>query len=191
MLAGGLVTSLGLTWLASRPSARARLGTLRGATVFVVAALALAAGAGAVVWLVGALLESARAGNPVLPSTPGLLLFGVFLGLPLALPAVVMSWSDARRRRAAELNKRDFVPTKDDRRAFAEKLEKQIVELSHEPRSVKASIGGDGGRILSFEGDLDAGEGSRLVSALRADLKELDFKRVEGGSGASSWWEPV
>lgn len=52
------------------------------------------------------------------------------------------------------------------------------------------AIGGAGGTVLKFEGDLSAEEGERLTVALRADLKEVGFKRVEGG-GAKSWWVRV
>jgi hypothetical protein len=70
-------------------------------------------------------------------------------------------------------------------------LGRQIEEISPTPRKVVASVGGDGGRVLSLEGDIDAEEGDRLTTALRADLQELGFKRVEGGTGSTTWWSRV
>lgn len=190
VLSGGLATSLGLGWLARRPRARDVLLATRGWMLALGATVAVAAGLGGTYWLVRSLLAGAAAG-PSLPSPLGLLVFGSLLGIPLALPAVVVAWNDVRAERAAALKKRDFVPTKDDRRAYAVDLVRQITELSDRPRDVRALIAGDGGRVLRLEGDIDAKEASRLVQAVRADLRELGFKRVEGGGGPGSWWEPV
>jgi hypothetical protein len=51
-------------------------------------------------------------------------------------------------------------------------------------------VGGDGGRVLVLEGDLDAAEGERLTAALRAELEGLGFRRVEG-AGGKGWWTRV
>jgi hypothetical protein len=122
---------------------------------------------------------------------PQLLLFGFLIGVPLSLPGLLFTWSDARARERARLKKRDFVPTKDDRRAWAADLASQIEEVSPTPRSVSASIGGEGGRVLVLSGDIGADEAERLTAALRADLAELGFKRVEGGKGSKQWWTRV
>jgi hypothetical protein len=63
--------------------------------------------------------------------------------------------------------------------------------VSPTPRSVSASIGGEGGRVLVLSGDIGADEAERLTTALRADLVELGFKRIEGGKGSKQWWTRV
>lgn len=83
------------------------------------------------------------------------------------------------------------MPTKDDRRAYAEKIAQQIMDLSPKPRKLTARISGDGGTVLVFEGEIDAIEGERLTKALRIDLSDVGFKRVEGKDGAREWWSPV
>jgi hypothetical protein len=190
LLAGGLLGSLGLTFLARRPSARARLARAPG-WGFALALLALGAAAAAVAFLqVRAILAEAAPGLEVV--TPRqLLLFGFLIGVPLSLPGLLFTWSDARAQERARLKKRDFVPTKDDRRAWAADLARQIEEVSPTPRSVSASIGGEGGRVLVLSGDIGSDEAERLTAALRADLAELGFKRVEGGTGSKQWWTRV
>ena len=118
-------------------------------------------------------------------------LFGLLVGLPLSLPGLFLLWSDARSERTRRLRRRDVVPTKDDRRAYAEDLARQIRDVSPTPREVRGSIGGEGGRVLVLSGDVDAAEGERLTAALRRDLSELGFKRVEGSGGDRSWWTRV
>ena len=86
--------------------------------------------------------------------------------------------------------RKDRVVTKDDRRAFADDLARQLRELGDPTRNVKVSIAGDGGTVLKLEGDISAKEAERLTAALRADMKDVGFKRVEGG-GSKSWWVRV
>jgi hypothetical protein len=129
--------------------------------------------------------------DPARVTPRSLLPFGFLLGMPLSLPGVLFAWSEARSRAAAARRRRDFVPTKDDRRRFAEDVVRQIAELSPRPRDVRATIGGDGGRVLLFEGDIDADEGERLTAALGAELEALGFRRVEGKHGATTWWSRV
>jgi hypothetical protein len=122
-------------------------------------------------------------------TTPGgMLLFGLLVGLPFSLPTLIAVWSDEtglkKKPRAAPA-------TKDDRRAFAEKLAKQIVEVSERGTEVTATVGGDGGRVLFFDGDLAADQGEKLVAALRSEMKELGFKRVEGKGPKGAWWTTV
>lgn len=187
LLVGGLLGSLGAAYLARRPKAQERLARL-GAWAFTMLCVGLVAGGGG-----GALLlvRQALTGQSIrvedIPPAQ-LFLFGFLIGLPLALPGVVFAWSDARTRRERELKRRDFVPTKDDRRRFASDLARQIEEISPERRSVAVSVGGDGGRVLLIEGAIGAREGERLTAALRADLAEHGFKRVEGKQGSREWW---
>ena len=190
LLAGGLLTSLGLTYLARTTRAQKALVKSSG-WVFALACLVLAAGGGGgAFWQIRSILvEQGPQLEEITP--PRLLLLGLLFGLPLSLPGVVFVWSDARTQAKAARKKRDFVPSKDDRREFAEDLARQIEEFSAKPRKVSASIGGDGGRVLVLEGEIDAKEVERLTAALRANLAELGFKRVEGKNGTKTWWSRV
>ncbi len=70
-------------------------------------------------------------------------------------------------------------------------LVRQIQSVSPRTRTLQATVGGEGGTVLSFQGDLDAKEGERVTAALRADLEELGFRRVEGEAAGRSWWTRV
>ena len=120
----------------------------------------------------------------------GIAIFGLAIGLPMSLPGLVLAWTDARAEEGKNTKRKNRVATKDDRRDFAENLGRQVRELSDPARDVRGSIGGDGGTVLKLEGDLAWKEGERLTAALRGDLKDVGFKRVEGGS-AKSWWVRV
>lgn len=189
MLLGGLSTSLGTTWLLRRPRGRETLlKTTRWGMVFF-ALTCLGLGGGAVYWMVTAMLDSVG-GQPELASAGAMLLFGLAIGLPMSLPGVVSVWADVRATDEKKRKRRDRVVTKDDRRAFADNLARQVRELSDPGRDVEVTIGGDGGRVLRLEGDLSAKEAERLTDALRPDLKEVGFKRVEGGK-SKNWWVRV
>lgn len=188
LLVGGVAPTIGLTlWARSNPG-RALLARTSGRLLALVALGALAVGGGAA-WWAGRRVLDATVSEGALPSPAALLLLGLVVGLPLALPSVLVIRSEARAR-AGRGHRKNHVATKDDRRAFAEDLERQIRELGSPPREVRARIGGEGGRTLVLEGDLDSGEGERLASALRRDLKELGFRRLEG-TGAHTWWTRV
>jgi hypothetical protein len=190
LLVGGLTASLGPTWLLRTERARARLANVRPWLLAVACSLIVAVGAvGAWLQVRWAMTDGSL--DPTRVSPGSLLLFGFLLGTPLSLPGVLFTWSEARSRAAAARRRKDFVPTKDDRRKFAEDVVRQIVELSPRPREVRANIGGDGGRVLVFEGDIDAAEGERLTTALAADLEALGFRRVEGKCGSKTWWSRV
>ncbi len=192
LLLGGLGTSLGLAWLGRRPRGRAGLRRTRTWGIALIGVIAIAVGAAALMWMVRRMLE---AGGPdvSLPSPWELFLLGAGLGLPLALPGLLLVWSEERPEKVAERNRRIASATKDDRRAFAERLAGQILEASDRPRELTVEAGGDGGRVLEFHGDLAREEGDRLVAALRGEMRELGFKRAEGGGrgGGPRWWTRV
>ena len=102
-----------------------------------------------------------------------------------------MAWQDARREAEKRSKRKDAVATKDDRRAFAEDLLRQMHDVSPRPRELQVSVGGDGGRVLTLEGDIEPEEVERLTAALRQDLKDLGFKRVEGANGSKRRWTKV
>ena len=129
-------------------------------------------------------------GQPELASPVVMLLLGLGIGLPMSLPGVVMARMEARAKDEKKRKLKHRVFTKDDRRAFAENLGRQVNEFSDPGCEVKVTIGGDGGTVLLFEGDMSAKQAERLTAALRADLKEVGFKRVEVG-GPKNWWVRV
>ncbi len=190
LVVGGLIGSLGLSlgartrrvqpWLAPRPGWQVALGSV-----------ALIVGGIVGGWRIGArLLETDAAAFHTLP-LPLVALFGIAIGLPISVPGIAAAWSEARRKDRKAKKVRDFVPTKDDRRDYADQIVRQILDVSPRPRNLSASISGDGGTVLLFEGDIDAEEGERLTAALRADLTEVGFKRVEGVHGGKEWWSRV
>lgn len=119
------------------------------------------------------------------------LALGSLATVALGLPGAWAAWSDARRRDRTLRKRKEHPPTKDDRRRYAADIVSQITEMSPTPRTLTADIGGDGGTVLLFEGDIDATEGERLTAALRQDLADLGFKRVEGRKGSREWWSRV
>ena len=190
LLGGGLATSLGLTYVARTARVQARLLQTR-TWIFGLSCAALTGGAVAAAYRMARTLVS-TGGTGLENVSPGqLLAFGIAIGVPLSLPGVVLAWSDVRAREKARTKRRDRVATKDDRRAFAIDLVEQIHDVSPKPRQVTVEVTGDGGRVLTLEGDIDSLEGERLTAALRADLADLGFKRVEGRNGTKKWWSRV
>lgn len=196
MLVGGLVPSLGLTYLARSARGRAWLNRTRGRTLALVGVL-VAVGCAAAVYFVARSVLSSGGGTAsggmglTLPSASTMLAFGFAVGLFLAVPGAFLAWMDERARARERSKRRDHVPTKEDRRAFAADLARQISELSVPRRDVVVRVGGDGERVLVIEGPLEADEGEKLTVALRSDLEDLGFKRVEGSGGRKEWWSRV
>jgi len=190
LIAGGLGTSLGLTYGTRTPRAQAAFLKTKS-WVFGLTCLGLAAAGSALAfWIVRSLLAGGATGPGTVQPTR-LLLLGVAIGIPLGLPGVVFAWSEAKRRDRASKKRREWVPTKDDRRDYAAKILRQILDVSPRPRTLDATIGGDGGTVLVFEGDIDSKEVERLTEALRADLSDVGFKRVEAKNGTREWWSRV
>ncbi|MEM7417599.1 MAG: hypothetical protein AAF389_19080 [Gemmatimonadota bacterium] len=190
LVIGGLLGSLGLTfaargrrmqpWLAARTAPHIAAGSLALVALSVAAAW----------WIGRGVVDTAPSDFAALP-LPLAFAFGLAVGLPISVPGLVAAWSESRRKDREAKRKCDFVPTKDDRREYAVRIVKQIQDVSPRPRELSASISGDGGTVLLFEGEIDAQEGERLTAALRADLAEVGFKRVEGRHGSNEWWSRV
>ncbi len=190
LLVGGLGTSLGLTLWGRSARGRSRLErTSVAASVSAAVAVSALLGVGAF-WLVRRFLEDPTAAlDGVHPA--GWLLVGAAVGVPIGIPGLVAAHVEALRSAKKRRKLRDHVPTKDERRAYAIDLVKQIREVSPTPRELAARIDGDGGTVLLLEGEIDAKEGEALTAALRADLAAVGFKRVEGKHGSKSWWARV
>lgn len=190
MLIGGLTTSLALGAFVRRPRGRAILGRTRpwAITLFGGASVAL---------LVGGFYRGLQSVGSVedaaalLASPWVFLLIGAVAGLPFALPGIVMTWSEERPGKVAARQQKAKKATRDDRLAYALDLVGQIQDVALTKREITASVTGEKGRILLFEGDLERQEGDRLVAALRTDLKGLGFERLEGKGPRGNWWAPV
>lgn len=183
LLGGTLATSIGLGPLFRSARGRSLLErtTWRGMTTLVLGFLGISAGGLYAVWR----LSIDRLAD-LTPSPSTLLIVGLLVGLPLSLPTAIGTWSEVRRAR-----RREAPATRDDRREYAGSLAKQIREVSEGQTNVSAQVGGDGGRVLQLDGDLDSRKGERLVAALRTELKDLGFKRVEGRGPGGKWWTRV
>jgi hypothetical protein len=196
MLLGALLPSLGLVYVSRSARGRATLARTSGRTLVLLGVGVTAACGGAVYALTRAIVaalghKGSGASASTLPPPWMFLAFGLAVGLFLALPAAVLAWADERARAREWSRRKDHVPTKEERRAFAVDLARQIRELSAPRRAVEVSVGGDGERVLLIRGSLDPQEGERLTAALRGDLQGLGFKRVEGSGGKKDWWTRV
>lgn len=112
---------------------------------------------------------------------------GLIVGLPFSIPSVLATWNELRPAKQEARRRKAKTASKGDRLKFAQDLERQIHEFSDGPRDVKGTLGGEKGRILIFKGKLSRAEGEKLVTALRSEMQELGFERVEG----DGWWSRV
>lgn len=190
LLAGGLLASLGLGRWARTEGASASLARLGGRGIATLCVLATGLGFG-IAYLIGRSLLAVALTDPGAMSPLGLFLLGVAIGVPLGLPGVVAAHHDTVRRSRADQERNARPATRAARLGYAAEIVVQIRELSPRPRTISAEVVGDGGRVLRFEGDIDATEGERLTAALRADLAAVGFERVEGRSGSAEWWSRV
>lgn len=190
MLVGGLAASLGLSWWARKPQRRTLLGRIEWWGMAAFATIAVGGVVGGVYWIFRKVSENPNAEE--LFRSPWLfLLMGVVIGLPFSLPGLLTAWSDARPAKVAAREQKRKSATEQDRLEFAHKLVEQIKEFSQTPREVSASLSDDRGTVLVFSGDLGRAEGDRLVAALRDEMTDLGFKRVEGDGGRVKWWARV
>ncbi len=187
MMVGALATSVGLGQAARRGPGQRALARLNGLGFAVLAVVLVAVSAGGLYRFARSVIASAESGDFSL-STGGFLVLGLLVGLAFSLPGVVMAWQEAR---GGGKPKRTGPATRDDRRAFATQLASQIREAADREVDVAVRAGGDGERVLFIEGGLDSEQGNRLVAALRIEMRELGFKRVEGTGAGGEWWAPV
>lgn len=190
LLAGGLGASLGVTYWVRSESVAIPLARLSG-VAFTSACLIAAAVGGIAAYLLLRSIMRVAIDDPAAVSPIGLLLFGIAVGVPLGLPGVIATYAETRRRERARNERENRAPTREARRAFADQLRDQILEVSPRPRALSVSLAGDRATILRFEGDVDPTEGDRLTAALREDLRALGFERVEGRKGTAAWWSRV
>ena len=190
LLFGGLLSSFGLTAWARRPGGRRILERVNawGITAFGLAAIGGLLGG--FYWLFAGVRQGLGVEQAV-GSPSSYLLFGLVIGFPLSLPSVITLWSDARPEKAAARERKAKAATELDRREYARNLVRQIGELADGPRKVSASLRGERGTVLVFQGDLLRQEGEKLVVALRGDLQANGFTRVEGESPKGKWWSRV
>jgi hypothetical protein len=187
LLLGGLAASLLVTVISRSRRGRERLLATSGWTLTGASFLAVLLALAPAYWIVRPLLDGRGAAQMAGPVV--FLVGGLLLGVPLSLPGVLVAWREVRAREKRRRTRSRA--TRADRRAYAEDLVRQIREASPEARSLEAVVTGDGGTVLRFVGDLRAREGERLTEALREDLGEMGFKRVEGRSGEREWWTRV
>lgn len=190
MLGGGLATSLGLGVLARRGRGRALLGRTKLWAMLLLSTVSVGGLVGGFFWIFRKLTDSADSVG-LLGSPWSFLLFGAVAGLPFSLPALWVAWSEERPEKKAAQREKVKKATKADRLAYAQDLARQIQEFALTKREITASVRGEKGNVLVFEGDLERQEGDRLTAALRADLEQLGFERIEGEGPKGNWWSRV
>lgn len=189
MFGVGLVSSLGLSYWARSGRGRRALERTSILTLTAVSVASLAAMGLAGWWFV---MELLRAGGRQLLGSPwSLLLFGLAVGVPMGLPQLYAVWNEERPKKKAERERKARETTREEREIYAGELLEQIRDASPEPRMLEAFIRGEDGRVLWFEGELARDEGERLVEALRRDLREKGFRRVEARGDRGNWWTNV
>jgi hypothetical protein len=190
MLVGGLGSSVGLGQFAQSGKGRAILGASRGWAMGLFTAVSLASMGGAGWWMVRRVLNAADASTPF-GSPLVLFAFGLAIGLPMSLPQVLSTWNQLRPEKIAAREKRAAEATREDREEYAVQLAEQIRDAAAEPRPIEAFTRGKEGKVLWLEGELARDEGERLVAALRRELSEVGFTRVEARGGKGNWWTKV
>jgi len=190
MLVGGLASSVGLGQVARSSKGQAVLGAAKGWSVGLFTAVSLAGMGGAGWSMVQRVLNAADGAAPF-GSPIALLAFGLAIGLPMSLPQVISTWSQLRPEKIAAREEKAASATREDREGYARQLVEQIRDASAAPRQIEAFTRGEDGRVLWLEGELARDEGERLVAALRRELTEVGFTRVEARGGKENWWTKV
>jgi hypothetical protein len=186
LLTGGLVSSLGTGIFVRRVVGRKLIERTGwwGVTLYTVSSLAVVAVG--FLWLVNTIRENPESVS--IPESPFFfILMGLVVGFPFSIPAVLSVWNELRPGKVEARRKKSHVASREDRLKFAQDLALQILEFSDKSRNVRGTLGGDKGRILLFEGELSRNEGDKLVAALREEMKDLGFERVEG----DGWWSRI
>ena len=153
--------------------------------------LSLAAAAIAVYWGYSRIVADPQSLATVLGSPFQLLLLGLAIGLPCSAPSVLYARHELRRIASEKEARKRKPPSRAERVQYARELATQIRDVSPERSGLSASVSGEDGEVLVFEGPLERPEGDRLVAALRGDLGDRGFKRVEGEGEGGKWWSRV
>lgn len=190
MLVGGLASSIGLGQFARSARGQAMLSSTRVWAMGLFTVVSLGAMGGAGWWMVRRVLDAADGPNPF--GSPWLLLvFGLAIGLPMSLPQVLTTWSQLRPEKVAAREQKAADATREDREEYVTQLVEQIRNATTDDREMEGFTRGEDGRVLWLEGDLAREEGERLVAALRREMTEVGFTRVEVRGGKGNWWTKV
>ncbi len=191
LLAGALISSLGPGIWVRRPRGRAWLSRVGGWALTAFVTVSLAVAAVAVYWGYSRIVAIPETLTPVLGTPLQLLALGLAVGLPCSTPSVLYARHELRRLASEKEARKNKPPSRAERVKYARELATQIREVSPERSGLSATVSGEDGEVLVFEGPLERREGDRLVAALRADLEDRGFKRVEGEGPGGKWWSRV
>lgn len=187
--AGGLLGSMGPVWLFRRSAVLNRIAAMKGWMVALSSLLLVVPGA-IVIWRFVVAIQAGMQDQELGFEVSAPIAFGAALavGLPFAAPHLVVLWLE--QRRAEKKARKAHKATRQERLEYIAKLKEDLGRYG-DGAEVVLSLEGEKGTVLRVDGDLDRTRGERFTAALRGDLLELGFKRVEGGKGTGKWWSKV
>jgi hypothetical protein len=188
--AGGILGSLGMSTLLRSQRARSIVvgWKWRGMALYFSSIAVVVAGV--VTWVYYSAVRNIGAsgsfGSPVL-----FFVFGIAAGLPFTLATVVTVRRQASMAEERARKRKEKPASRQERREFASKLEKQLQEYSNELKDAKVRIQGDSGTVMTIHGSVTREQAEKLVHVLRGDLQDLGIERVESGDVTKNWWVRV
>jgi hypothetical protein len=115
--------------------------------------------------------------------------FGLVVGLPFTLLTVTSVWRHENRPAERDTPKRKV--TRKERTEYARDLEKQLTEYGGEAAAYRVQLREDTGQVMVISGGMTREQAERLVTALRVEMRDLGFQRVEGRAADRDWWVRV
>ena len=193
MIVGGALGSFGLNFVIRSRRGRGFVKRWRwwGVMLYYLAVAGVVIGGFAWVWrsAFGGDGAATRAAAAALQSPLVFFGFGVIVGLPFTLLTVTSVWR--RENRPAERDTPKRKVTRKERTEYAKDLEKQLKEYGGEAAAYHVQLREDKGQVMVISGGMTREQAERLVTALRGEMDDLGFQRVEGRAADRDWWVRV
>jgi len=189
-VAGGILGSLGISTLLRSERGRSILvgWTWRGMALYFSSIAVVVVGI--VAWVYYSAVRNPGTG-PSFGSPVLFFVFGIAAGLPFTLATVVTVRRQAKMAEERARKRKEKPASRQERREFASKLEKQLQEYSNELKDAKVRIQGDRGTVMTIHGNVSREQAEKLVHVLQGDLQDLGIERVESGDVTKNWWVRV